>query len=66
MRTPQKTKQLGASAAAPMEDDSAAAATAAPADAAPPAPSSLPEVELYAHLLVAVYALDQGAEAEVG
>ena len=42
---------------APMEDDSA------PADAAaatqPPASSSLPEVELYIHLLVLMYLLDR-------
>lgn len=28
---------------------------------APPAPSGLPEVELYAYLLVLVFAIDQGA-----
>ncbi|GBF97272.1 26S proteasome non-ATPase regulatory subunit 3 [Raphidocelis subcapitata] len=58
--------KLGATAAAPMEDDAAAAAPsdAAAAAAAAVVPSPLPEVEVYSYLLVAVYALDQGAEAE--
>lgn len=59
--------KLGADAAAPMEDDSGAEAAGGEGGAAAPAPvvpSSLPEVELYSHLLVLVLALDKGAVAE--
>ncbi|KIZ02596.1 26S proteasome regulatory subunit [Monoraphidium neglectum] len=60
-------EKLGSTAAAPMEDDSAAAAAAGgggTAAAAAVVPSALPEVELYAYLLVLVFAIDKGAIEE--